>query len=94
MVKPLKQQKNLVKRIYEPFTNKEISDQIARIVAPEYMQSEVKVVDQTVSDLHRAIPDHLGDWYFRGDYPTPGGIRVANRAFLNFMEGKNIRAYA
>jgi amidophosphoribosyltransferase len=94
VVKPLKQQKNLVKRIYEPFTNKEISDQIARIVTPEDMQSEVKVVYQTVSDLHRAIPDHLGDWYFTGDYPTPGGIRVANRAFLNFMEGKNIRAYA
>ncbi len=94
VVKPLRQQTNMVMRVYEPFSVEEISAQIARIVTPEEMRAEVSVVYQTVEDLHRAIPDHKGDWYFTGDYPTPGGVRVANRAFLNFMEGKNIRAYA
>ncbi len=94
VVKPLREQRNLVKRIYEPFSDQELSAQIAKIVTPDDLQAEVQVVYQSVADLHLAIPNHLGDWYFTGDYPTPGGVRVANRAFLNFMEGKNIRAYA
>lgn len=94
VVKPLREQKNLVKRMYEPFSDLDLSAQIARIVTPDDLRAEVQVVYQSVADLHRAIPNHKGDWYFTGDYPTPGGVRVANRAFLNFMEGKNIRAYA
>jgi amidophosphoribosyltransferase len=94
VVKPLREQQNLVKRIYEPFSDSELSAQIASIVTPEDLNAQVQVVYQSVADLHRAMPEHRGDWYFTGDYPTPGGVRVANRAFLNYMEGKNIRAYA
>jgi len=94
VVKPLREQQNLVKRIYEPFSDDELSAQIASIVTPDDLNAEVQVVYQSVADLHLAIPEHRGDWYFTGDYPTPGGVRVANRAFLNYMEGKNIRAYA
>ncbi len=92
--RPAGEQRNLVKRLYEPFSDQEISDRIARLVTADDIQAEVKVIYQTVDALHAAIPGHTGDWYFTGDYPTPGGMRVANRAFLNYMEGKNIRAYA
>jgi amidophosphoribosyltransferase len=92
--RPAGEQRNLVKRLYEPFTDREISDRIARLVTAEDIRAEVRVIYQTVDALHAAIPGHTGDWYFTGDYPTPGGMRVANRAFLNYMEGKNIRAYA
>ncbi len=92
--KALEEQENIVTRIYEPFSDQEISDKIAEIVRPPDLQAEVRIIYQSVEDLHRAIPDHLGDWYFTGRYPTPGGVRVANRALLNFLEGKNIRAYA
>lgn len=85
--------RNFVKEIYDPFTEEEISDKIARIVTPKGFKPAVKVVYQTVENLHRAIPKHTGDWYFTGNYPTMGGNRVVNKAFVNFMEGKLVRAY-
>ncbi len=84
---------NFVQEIYAPFTPQEVSDKIAELLTPEDIQAEVKVIYQTVEDLHRACPNNLGDWYFTGNFPTPGGMRVVNRAFLNFYEGKNVRAY-
>lgn len=91
----LKKVINHVKEVYAPFGYEQISDKVAEIVAREVNdpELEVKVVFQTVENLHRACPDHLGDWYFTGNFPTPGGNRVANRAFMNYMEGKNERAY-
>ncbi|MCH7411227.1 amidophosphoribosyltransferase [Belliella sp. DSM 111904] len=84
---------NYVKGLYEPFSDQEISDKIAEIITSEDISAEVKVIYQTVDNLHKACPNHLGDWYFTGDFPTPGGMRVVNKAFVNFMEGKAIRAY-
>ncbi len=84
---------NYVKELYEPFTYDEVSRKIAQIITPPDMNAEVEVVYQTVENLHKACPNHLGDWYFTGDYPTPGGNRVVNKAFVNFMEGKLVRAY-
>ena len=84
---------NVVKRIYEPFTDQEISAQIAKIVTAPDIRAEVQVIFQSVQDLHKSIPLHNGDWYFTGNYPTPGGNVVANRAFINFYENNNQRAY-
>ncbi|MCU0398491.1 MAG: amidophosphoribosyltransferase [Cyclobacteriaceae bacterium] len=84
---------NHVKRLYEQFTYEEISAKISEIVKPKNMKAELEVVFQTVENLHKAIPDHIGDWYFTGNYPTPGGMRVANRSYINYMEGKLVRAY-
>ena len=84
---------NYVKEIYAPFTDQEISDKIAEMLTPENTNAEVKIIYQTVADLHKACPKNLGDWYFTGDYPTAGGNRVVNRAFMNFYEGKDARAY-
>ena len=84
---------NYVKGVYEPFTDEEISGMIARIVTPDHLKAEVQIVYQTVDNLHKACPKHLGDWYFTGNYPTPGGNRVVNQAFINYMEGKLVRAY-
>jgi amidophosphoribosyltransferase len=84
---------NYVKAIYEPFTDQEVSDRIAQIITPKEIKCEVKVIYQTLDNLHKACPDHTGDWYFSGDFPTPGGNKVVNRAFVNWMEGKNQRAY-
>ncbi|MBL7473813.1 amidophosphoribosyltransferase [Robertkochia sediminum] len=84
---------NSVKEIYAPFTDDEISDKISEILAPEGIRAEVKILYQTVENLHKACPDNLGDWYFTGDYPTPGGNRVVNRAFINFYDGIKERAY-
>lgn len=84
---------NFVKRLYDQFTYEEVSAKIAEIVKPAGMRAELEVVFQTIDGLHKAIPNHLGDWYFTGDYPTPGGIRVVNRAYVNYMEGKLVRAY-
>ncbi len=84
---------NYVKRIYEPFDYEVVSAKIAEIVTPAHLIAEVEVVYQTVENLHKSIPKHLGDWYFTGDYPTPGGNKVVNRAFINYMEGKLVRAY-
>ncbi|MVO09817.1 amidophosphoribosyltransferase [Flavobacterium sp. TP390] len=84
---------NYVKEIYAPFTDEEISDKIAAMLTPEGVRAEIKIIYQTVADLHKACPKNLGDWYFTGDYPTAGGNRVVNRAFMNFYEGKDARAY-
>lgn len=85
--------KNYVKMIYKPFTAERISEKIAEMVTPPKIKAKVKVVFQTIEDLHAAMPANSGDWYFTGDFPTPGGFRVVNRSFLNYMEGKNERAY-
>ncbi|MFB5946178.1 amidophosphoribosyltransferase [Albibacterium profundi] len=84
---------NHVKEIYEPFTYDEISKEIARIITPHDINAEVDVIYQTLENLHVACPDHRGDWYFSGDYPTAGGNKVVNRAFMNWVEGKTTRAY-
>lgn len=84
---------NFVKEIYNPFTDTEISNKIAQMLHPEDIKAEVKIIFQTVDDLHIACPKNLGDWYFTGNYPTPGGNRVVNKAFINFYEGKNTRSY-
>ncbi|HNP06026.1 MAG TPA: amidophosphoribosyltransferase [Cyclobacteriaceae bacterium] len=84
---------NYVKRLYEQFTYEEISDKITDIVRPEGMKAELQVAFQTIENLHKAIPHHAGDWYFTGNYPTKGGMRVVNRAYVNYMEGKLVRAY-
>ena len=90
---PKEQIKNYVKEIYDPFTNEEISAKIAQLLTPKGMKAKVEIIYQTVENLHKATPEHTGDWYFTGDYPTPGGNKVVNRAFLNWKEGKNVRAY-
>ncbi len=84
---------NYVKEFYTPFTTEEISKKIGELLCPEGIKAEVEIIYQTVESLHQACPKNLGDWYFTGDYPTPGGNRVVNRAFINFFEGKNQRAY-
>lgn len=84
---------NYVKEIYAPFTDQEISDKIAEMLTEETVKAEVKIIFQTVDNLHKACPKNLGDWYFTGNYPTDGGNRVVNRAFMNFYEGKDARAY-
>lgn len=90
---PKEQVENYVKAIYEPFTDQEISDRIAKIITPKEISAEVKVIYQTLENLHKACPEHTGDWYFSGNFPTPGGNKVVNRAFANWMEGKNQRGY-
>jgi amidophosphoribosyltransferase len=90
---PLDQQENAVKDIYRPFTPEQISDKIAEMLTPPEINAEVKIVYQSIGGLHAACPDHTGDWYFTGDYPTPGGYRVVNRAYINYREGRNVRAY-
>jgi len=84
---------NHVKEIYRPFKQEEISAQIAKIITPEGTVAEVEVIYQTLDNLHVAIPNHKGDWYFSGNYPTPGGNKVVNKAFVNWKEGSNQRAY-
>lgn len=84
---------NYVKQLYDNFTDDEISRKIAQIITPESLNAEVSVIYQTVENLHKSCPNHTGDWYFTGNYPTPGGNRVVNKAFVNFMEGKLVRAY-
>ena len=90
---PKEQIKNYVKEIYAPFTNEQVSAKIAELLTPANIQAEVEIVYQTVENLHKACPKNLGDWYFTGDYPTPGGNKVVNKAFMNYVEGKNVRAY-
>lgn len=84
---------NYVKEIYNPFTDTEISNKIAQMLHPDDIKAEVKIIFQTVDDLHVACPKNLGDWYFTGNYPTTGGNRVVNKAFINFYEGRNARSY-
>lgn len=84
---------NLVKEIYKPFSLQEISDKIAQLVTPAEVTIPVQVIFQTIEDLHESCPTNLGDWYFTGNYPTPGGNKVVNTAFINYMEGNNARGY-
>jgi amidophosphoribosyltransferase len=84
---------NLIRQIYKQFTLEEISKKIAELITPKEISVPVDVIYQTIEDLHDSCPTNLGDWYFTGNYPTPGGNRVVNKAFINFMEGKNVRGY-
>jgi len=84
---------NVVRQLYKPFTPEEISDKIAQLITPENFNIPVEVIYQTVEDLHLCCPTNTGDWYFTGNYPTPGGNKVCNKAFVNYMEGKNVRGY-
>jgi amidophosphoribosyltransferase len=90
---PKEENVNQVKAIYAPFTPEEISEEVSLLLTPVGMKSEVKIVFQSIEGLHASCPDHLGDWYFTGDFPTPGGHKVVNRAFVYYMEGRNDRAY-
>ena len=85
--------KNYVKEIYKTFSAEEISTKIAELLKPKNSTAEVIIIYQSIKDLHLSCPNHTGDWYFTGDYPTPGGIKVLNNAFINYIEGKNKRAY-
>jgi amidophosphoribosyltransferase len=84
---------NIVQQVYKPFSATEISNKIAELITPKGFKIPVQVIFQTIESLHQACPTNTGDWYFTGNYPTPGGNRVVNKAFLNYMEGKNIRGY-
>jgi amidophosphoribosyltransferase len=90
---PKEQIVNYVKEIYAPFTDEQVSAKITQLLTSPEVKAHVKIVYQTVENLHQACPDHLGDWYFTGDYPTPGGNKVVNTSFINFIEGRNQRAY-
>jgi amidophosphoribosyltransferase len=85
--------KNFVRMIYQPFTAEQISAKIAELVRPEDMKADLQIIFQKIEDLHSACPNHRGDWYFSGNYPTPGGNRVVSKAFINYIEGINERAY-
>ncbi len=84
---------NVVRQIYKTFTTQEISDKIAQLITPPGVTIPVQVIYQTIEDLHESCPTNTGDWYFTGNYPTPGGNKVVNKAFLNYLDGKNIRGY-
>jgi amidophosphoribosyltransferase len=84
---------NAVKGIYAPFSDEEISNKIAELITEEDVEAEVCVVYQSIENLHKACPGNTGDWYFSGNYPTPGGNRVVNKALINYVEGINERAY-
>ena len=90
---PKEQVQNYVKEIYAPFSEEDISIKIAQLLTPNSIKSKVEIIYQSVENLHIACPDNLGDWYFTGDYPTPGGNKVVNKAFINWMEKRNERAY-
>ena len=85
--------KNHVKEIYDSFTSQQISNKIAELLTPSSTRAEVEIIYQNISDLHASCPNHLGDWYFTGEYPTPGGNKVVNRSFINYVEGVDKRAY-
>jgi amidophosphoribosyltransferase len=84
---------NVVQQLYKQFTTEEISAKIAQLITPAGLDIPVDVIFQSIEDLHKSCPNNLGDWYFTGDYPTPGGNKVVNKAFMNYMEGKNVRGY-
>ena len=84
---------NVVQRVYKPFTAQEIADKVAQLITPPEIDTPVQVIFQTIENLHKSCPTNTGDWYFTGNYPTAGGNRVVNKAFINYMEGKNVRGY-
>ena len=90
---PKEQVINYVKEVYKPFTAEQISDKISEMLTPKSINAGVKIIYQSIENLHKACPNHKGDWYFTGNYPTPGGNKVVNKAFINYMEGSNERAY-
>jgi amidophosphoribosyltransferase len=90
---PKEEMINYVRDIYKPFSPDQISEKIAKLLTPHGMQAEVKIVFQTIENLHASCPNDKGDWYFTGNYPTPGGNKVVNTSFINFIEGRNQRAY-
>jgi amidophosphoribosyltransferase len=90
---PIENMVNHVKEIYKPFSAEQISKQIAKMIRPQDIHADVEIIFQKIEDLHKACPGHTGDWYFSGNYPTPGGNKVVCRAFVNYMEGRNERAY-
>jgi amidophosphoribosyltransferase len=90
---PLSENVNQVKAIYAPFSDEEVSERISQLLTPKDMSAEVRIIFQSVEGLHQACPNHLGDWYFTGNFPTPGGHRVVNKAFVYYMEGNTARAY-
>ena len=85
--------RNMVQDLYDLYTYDQVSDRISVILTPDDITCNVKIIFQTIEDLHGACPNNKGDWYFSGNYPTPGGNRVVNRSFINFIENKNERAY-
>jgi amidophosphoribosyltransferase len=87
------QVENYVQAIYAPFSAVQISKKIAQLLTPNNINAKVNIIYQKISDLHASCPDHQGDWYFTGNYPTTGGNRVVNKSFINYIEGKNERAY-
>ncbi len=91
--KPAHEMQNQVQALYDNYTDDQISAKISQLVTPENIAPEVQVLYQSIEDLHRACPNHHGDWYFSGNYPTPGGVRVVNRAFINYMRNNDERAY-
>lgn len=91
--KPKEEQVNVVQDIYRTFTNEEISNKISELIKPKDLRADLQIIYQTIEGLHNSCPDNLGDWYFTGNYPTSGGTKVSNRAFINYMEGRNVRAY-
>lgn len=93
MSRPKEEMINYVKMIYEPFTYQQISEKVGKLLKAEDIKAEVEILYQTVDNLHKACPNHLGDWYFTGDYPTPGGNKVVTRSFINYMEGRRERGY-
>ena len=86
-------ERNFVQDIYKEFSAEQISEKITEIVTPLDSKAEIKVIYQTIENLHQACPNDKGDWYFTGDFPTPGGIQVVNQSFINYMEGNSTRAY-
>jgi amidophosphoribosyltransferase len=91
--KPVDEIKNLVKELYRPFSAEEISGKISAMLTSDEIKTSVEIVFQSIEGLHEACPGHTGDWYFTGNYPTPGGNRVVNQSFMNYIEGRNVRAY-
>ena len=85
--------KNIVKRVYSDFSDEQLSNKISQMLKEEDINAEVEVIYQTIDNLHKACPNNLGDWYFSGEYPTKGGNKVVNQAFINYFEGSNKRAY-
>jgi amidophosphoribosyltransferase len=90
---PKEQIQNFVKEIYRPFTAQRISEKVSEILTPSSIRAKIEIIYQTIEDLHTACPNNTGDWYFTGNYPTPGGNKVVNKSFINYIEGRNVRAY-
>ena len=90
---PKEEIQNFVKEIYKPFSPSKISEKVTELLTPDSVKTKIEIIYQTIEDLHTSCPNHVGDWYFTGNYPTPGGNKVVNKSFINYIEGKNIRAY-